>query len=155
MVQTLSQIYMHIVFHVNLNREVRIPAALQPRLHAYLSAICKNHDSPSIIIGGADDHVHVLCYISKTLAPSKLLEELKSRSSKWMKTQAPEYGTLLGEFSWQNGYGVFSVSASKVDSVKQYIANQIEHHRKRSFKDEYRLLLDKHNVDYDERYLWS
>ena len=155
MVHSLSQIYTHIVFHVNINEPIRIPINLQPRLHAYIAKTCHIIGSPSIIVGGMDDHVHVLCRISRNISPAKLLEKLKTESSKWIKTLSVEFGSSLSNFSWQNGYGIFSVSASKVEAVKQYISNQIEHHRTRSFKDEYLILLKKHKVDYDEKYLWS
>ena len=155
MAQSLSQLFVHIVFHVNINDNVKIPEALQSRLHAYLMTICNNHDSPSIIVGGTDDHIHILCRISKNIAPSKFLAELKATSSKWVKSVSPEFGLQLSKFSWQKGYGIFSVSASQVDIVKQYIANQSEHHRTRSFMDEYVMLLEKHGIVYDEKYLWS
>jgi len=155
MSQSLSQLYVHIVFHINCNDAVIIPEKLQNNLHAYIAAICKNQDSSSIIVGGIDDHVHLLCRLSKNITAAKLLEEIKANSSKWIKTQADEFGSRLNKFSWQKGYGIFSVSLSKIDNVKQYISNQKEHHKKISFKDEYILLLKKHNVEYDEQYLWN
>ena len=155
MAQSLSQLYVHIVFHVNLNDAIKIPEELQPNLHAYLAAICKNQDSPSMLIGGVDDHVHLLCRLSKNITTAKLLEEIKTDSSKWIKKQADEFGAKLNRFSWQKGYGIFSVSSSKINTVKEYILNQKEHHKTMSFKDEYLLLLKKHNVEYDEKYLWT
>jgi REP element-mobilizing transposase RayT len=146
---------MHIIFHVNLVDKVSIPEALQPHLHAYLAKICDNQDSSSLIVGGIHDHVHVLCRMSKNITSAKLLEELKTHSSKWIKRQSSEFGMMLSKFTWQKGYGIFSVSASQVDNVKEYILNQKEHHRKRSFKEEYILLLEKYNVKYNEKYLWS
>ena len=155
MAQSLSQLYVHIVFHINFNDVVKIPEELQSDLHAYLAATCKNQNSSSILVGGVDDHVHLLCRLSKNITSSKLLEEIKTDSSKWIKTQAGEFGLSLNKFSWQKGYGIFSVSSSKINTVKQYISNQKEHHKKMSFKDEYLLLLKKHNVKYDEKYLWN
>ena len=155
MSQSLSQLYMHIVFHINLIDKVSIPEELQSHLHAYLAKICINLHSPSIVVGGTHDHVHILCRMSKNIAPAKLLEELKTSSSKWIKTQASEFGMMLSKFSWQKGYGVFSVSAPQVSNVQKYIANQREHHRKRSFKEEYLLLLQKYDVEYNEKYIWS
>ena len=154
MAHSLVKLHIHVIFHINLTDTVKIPIKLQPSLHSYLATTCKNHDSPAIVVGGTDDHIHILCRLSKNIAPSKLLEELKTNSSKWIKTQAREFGSQLSKFSWQKGYGVFSVSESKVSDVERYISNQIEHHKTRSFKDEYELLLKKHNVEYDEKYLW-
>ena len=155
MAQSLSQLYVHIVFHINFNDLVKIPEKLQADLHAYLAAICKNQNSPSIIVGGVDDHVHLLCRLSKNITAAKLLEEIKTDSSKWIKTQIKDFGLNLNRFSWQKGYGIFSVSSSKITTVKQYISNQKEHHKTMSFKDEYLLLLKKHNIEYNEKYLWN
>ncbi|MFA6716802.1 MAG: IS200/IS605 family transposase [Victivallales bacterium] len=155
MAQSLSQLYVHIVFHINLNNPVKIPEPLQPDLYAYLATICKNHESPSILVGGTSDHVHILCRLSKNIAASKLLEELKTDSSKWIKSRAEEFSGRLNRFSWQKGYGIFSVSASQAATVKEYIAKQKEHHKKISFKGEYLLLLKKYNIEYDENYLWN
>ena len=155
MAQSLSQLYVHIVFHINLNNPVNIPEKLQPDLHAYLAVICQNHESPSILVEGTDDHVHLLCRLSKNITASKLLEELKTDSSKWIKTKAEDFDGRLNKFSWQKGYGIFSVSASQVPTVKEYISKQKGHHKKISFKEEYLLLLKKYNIEYDGRYLWS
>ena len=155
MSQSLSQLYVHIVFHVNFVTNLTIPAGLQPRLHAYLAAVCNRNDSPSLCVGGTEDHIHILCRISRKIAPSKLLEEIKTRSSAWMKTQSTEFGKHLDKFSWQKGYGIFSVSSSQVESVLKYISNQHIHHQKISFKDEYISLLKKHGIDYNLEYLWS
>jgi REP element-mobilizing transposase RayT len=116
MPQSLARIYLHIVF----STKDRIPFLkdkhLRESLHAYMAGICKNLDSPALIIGGFDDHVHLLCRHSKNLALSHFLQELKRDSSKWAKTQA----IALADFHWQNGYGAFSVSPSHVDPLKQY-----------------------------------
>ena len=104
-----------------------------------------------IKIGGYTDHIHILCMLSKKIALMKLLEEVKSHSSKWMKTK----GEILKKFYWQNGYGAFSVNPSQVNIVIAYIENQKEHHKRRSFQDEYRAILRKYKVEYDERYIWD
>ena len=155
MAQSLSQIYTHIVFHINLLDKVIIPEELQPRLHAYLNGICGNSDSPSLIVGGTFDHIHILCRMSKNIAASSLIKDLKVNSSIWMKSQADDFGMELSRFSWQKGYGVFSVSPSQLEKVKSYIANQEAHHRETTFRDEYLTLLRKHGVSLDEKYLWS
>ena len=155
MSKSLSQLYVHIVFHVNLVSKTYIPNELLPILHAYLATVCNNHNSPAIIVGGTYDHVHILCRMSKNIALAELLQELKTNSSKWIKTKSHEYGTILSKFSWQKGYGAFSVSSSQTENVKSYISNQKDHHQKLTFKEEYILFLNKHNLEYDEKYLWN
>jgi REP element-mobilizing transposase RayT len=123
----------------------------EEELHSYLGGICKNLDCQPIKIGGYTDHIHILCMLSKKIALMKLLEEVKSHSSKWMKTKSE----TLSEFYWQDGYGAFSVNPSEVDTVIAYIANQHEHHRQMSFQDEYRAFLKKYKVEYDERFVWD
>jgi REP-associated tyrosine transposase len=155
MSQSLAKLYSHIVFHVNFADGITIPGKLQPVLHAYVATICKNQDSPSIVVGGTNDHIHILCNLSKNIAAATLLKEIKISSSKWIKSQAQEYELILDKFSWQKGYGIFSVSASQIDVLKNYIINQQAHHKKISFKDEYILFLKKYNIEYNEEYLWS
>jgi REP element-mobilizing transposase RayT len=125
--------------------------ALRNGLHAYLNGICNNHDSPSLRVGGPEDHIHILCRLSKTLDVAALIRELKRDSSKWIKDQYPR----LADFYWQQGYGAFSVSPSHVDALIKYIANQEEHHRRETFQDEFRRLCKKYGVEIDERYVWD
>jgi putative transposase len=99
----------------------------------------------------ADDHVHIACSLSRTMAISKLLEEIKSSSSKWIKTRGDRYR----DFTWQNGYGAFSIGQSQLLDLRDYIGNQREHHRRLTFQEEYRNLLAKYEVEYDERYVWD
>ena len=122
-----------------------------PELYSYLGGICNNLDSQVVKIGGYSDHVHILCMLSKKIALTRLLEELKSHSSKWMKTK----DATLKNFYWQDGYGAFSVNPAQVEYVITYIHNQQEHHRKKTFQHEYRAFLKKYKVDYDERYVWD
>jgi putative transposase len=124
---------------------------VEQELHAYLGGICKTFECHPIKIGGYTDHVHILCMLSKKIALMKLLEEIKSHSSKWMKTK----GDDLKNFYWQNGYSAFSVNPAQVGAVINYIANQKEHHSKKTFQDEYRGFLKKYKVEYDERYIWD
>ena len=130
MPQSLVQIYVHIVFSTKNREPFLIDRQLRHRTHAYLHGICANQGSPSIRIGGVEDHVHILCRLSKTLDVSTFIRELKRDSSKWVKDQKPE----LTDFYWQNGYGAFSVSPSHVDPLTQYIVNQEEHHRHARFQ---------------------
>ncbi len=150
MAQSLSQIYVHIVFSTK-NRTPWIDANIKNELYAYMATVLKTHESPAIIIGGIADHVHILSRMSKNIAPAKLLEMVKKRSSKWIKTKGEKYV----KFGWQNGYGVFSVSQSHVERVRKYIENQEEHHRRKNFQNEFRSLLEKYEISYDERYVWD
>jgi len=102
-------------------------------------------------VGGYRDHVHILCELSRTITIAKLVEEIKRESSKWVKIQGEAYHS----FYWQSGYGAFAVAQSHVKNVIQYIRNQETHHKKQSFKDEYKYLLQKNEVVFDERYVWD
>ena len=144
--QSLAQIYLHVVFSTKLRKQYLQNRDLQAELHAYLAGACRNLDSPSLQIGGIEDHVHVLCQLSKTISISELVRELKRESSKWLKP-------TIATFQWQQGYGAFSVSPSHVDGLKDYIRNQQEHHTTETFQDELRRLLRKYGVEFDERYV--
>jgi REP element-mobilizing transposase RayT len=148
--QSLAKNYIHIVFSTKY-REPLIKESVESELYAYLGGICNNLECHSIKIGGFTDHIHILCLLSKKIALMKLVEEIKSHSSKWIKTKGDDYKN----FYWQDGYGAFSVNPSEVDVVINYIANQKEHHRKKTFQDEYRAFLKKYNVEYDEQYVWG
>jgi REP element-mobilizing transposase RayT len=148
--QSLVKNYLHIVYSTKY-RQPLIHEAVQPELYSYLGGICNNLECYPVKIGGWLYHVHVLCLLSKKIALMKFVEELKSHSSKWIKTKGEE----LKGFYWQDGYGGFSVNPNDVDIVKAYIENQKEHHKKKTFQDEYRELLKRFNVDYDERYVWD
>jgi len=124
---------------------------VRPQIHAYLAGILQNLECMDVTVGGVADHVHILCNLTKKYAPMKVLELLKKDSSKWIKTQSPN----IADFHWQDGYGLFSVSPSHFDAVRTYVLNQEEHHRKESFQDELRRILEKNGVKYDERYLWD
>jgi len=108
-------------------------------------------DSPVLTIGGVEDHVHVLLLLSRKFAVMNVVEEAKTETTKWVKKQAPQYE----DFHWQSGYGAFSVSESKLPQVKQYIANQVDHHAKQSYQDEFRALCRRHGIEIDERYVWD
>ncbi|MEI7595234.1 MAG: IS200/IS605 family transposase [Bacteroidota bacterium] len=148
--QSLVKNYIHIVFSTKY-REALISESVKDELYAYLGGICKKMECHPLKIGGYTDHVHILCMLSKKIPLMKLLEELKSHSSKWIKTKEE----LLRNFYWQDGYGAFSVNPSEIDVVINYIANQTEHHQKKNFQNEYRAFLEKYQVEYDERYVWD
>ncbi|MEA1910298.1 MAG: IS200/IS605 family transposase [Spirochaetota bacterium] len=148
--QSLVRNYIHIVFSTKY-REPLIYPPYDKELYHYIGRICRNLECAPIKIGGYTDHIHILCRMSQKIPLMKLIEVLKSSSSKWMKTKDES----LRNFFWQNGYGAFSVNTRGVDIVTAYIDRQYEHHTKKNFQKEYRTLLKKHKVDYDERYVWE
>ena len=150
MSQSLVRNLVHLIFTTK-NRTPFLHAAIRPELHGYLAGIFHNWDSPALIIGSVEDHVHALFGLSKNHALSKIVEEVKRGSSKWIKTKGPDFRT----FAWQNGYGAFSVSSSLATTVERYIAKQEVHHRKVSFQDEFRAFCRRHGVEFDERYVWD
>ncbi len=150
MAQSLSKVLLHVVFSTK-NRANLILDEFKQELHSYLATTCRNHGSQAFRVGGTHNHVHIACTLPRTLTQSKLLEEIKKNSSKWMKQKSPR----CTSFSWQSGYSVFSVSHSQLTKLIHYIENQEEHHKKESFKEELLLLLEKYEVEYDERYLWD
>jgi putative transposase len=149
--QSLAQIYLHIVFSTKGREPSLSDHTLREEVHNYLGGTCRNLDSPSVIVGGVADHVHILCRLGKTMSVSDLVRDLKRESSKWLKERSPD----LAVFYWQNGYGAFSVSPRELDMVKGYIANQEAHHATESFQDEFRAILGEYQVDFDERYVWD
>jgi REP element-mobilizing transposase RayT len=133
------------------NRHPWISQKDAPALYAYQAGIFREWDSPALLIGGADDHVHALFSLSKNHALKKIVEEVKKSSSKWMKIDGPG----IAEFYWQAGYAAFSVSLSNVEQVKRYIDKQWTQHRKMTFQDELRALFKRHQIEFDERYVWD
>jgi len=150
MPQSLVKNYVHIVFSTK-NRQPFIDQSIKEELHAYLGGTCKELGCPVLAVGGVEDHVHILCMLSRNMALSELVGKVKANSSKWIKTKGEQYAN----FYWQNGYGAFSVNPTETEVVIKYIQNQEEHHKKRTFKEEYRLFLKKYKVEYDERYVWD
>jgi putative transposase len=125
---------------------------LRGQLWAYMATILRdNVDSPALLINGVEDHVHTVLRLSRKFSIMKVVQECKVETSKWLKRQP----NIPDDFAWQGGYGAFSVSASMIDDVKRYIANQEEHHRRMSFQDEFRELRRRHGVELDERYAWD
>jgi len=150
MPQSLANVLLHIVFSTK-NRVPYLDASVSPALHAYLATVARNAGSECPRVGGVADHVHLAIQFSRTITIATLVEELKTSSSKWLKTQSPD----LSGFAWQRGYGVFSVGPSDLGALGAYIDKQAEHHRTRTFQDEYRAFLTKYGVTYDERYVWD
>ena len=150
MSQSLVRNYIHLVFSTK-HRQPFIDEAIEDELHRYISGICSGMDCQPIQTGGTSDHVHTLFLLNKKLTLIKVVEQIKSHSSAWMKTK----GNAYIEFYWQSGYGAFSVNPYEVDKVIDYIVHQRAHHSNLSFQDEFRAFLKKYRVDYDERYLWD
>jgi len=150
MPQSLVKNYLHIIFSTK-NRQPLIDSDIEEELFNYLGGICKSLECYPVIVGGHKNHIHILCLLSQKVLLMKLVEELKSHSSKWIKTKGDKYRN----FYWQNGYGAFSVNPTEIEVVKTYILNQKEHHRNRTYEEEYLAFLKKYNVDYNERYLWD
>ncbi len=150
MPQSLARLHIHLVFSTK-NREPIITDSVRSPLHAYMATVLHNLGCAPVLINSVEDHTHLLFDLARTVSISQVVEDVKKSSSKWIKTQGPEFGA----FAWQSGYGAFAVSESNVETVRQYIANQREHHRKKTFQEEYRAFLKRHNVAFDERYVWD
>jgi REP element-mobilizing transposase RayT len=150
MAQSLSSILIHLVFSTK-NRERFLVGDVETELHKYMATVFRAHKSPTLTIGGAEDHIHALFALARTITVADLVEEVKTSTSKWIKTKGIEFR----RFHWQSGYGAFSIGQSNVAALKRYIATQKEHHRHQSFQDEYRLLCRKYRVKIDERYVWD
>ena len=151
MPQSLAKILVHIVFSTKERRPFLRDDALREELHRYMGGILANLDCQPIIVGGVEDHVHLLCALSRTCTAAEMVKEAKRGSSLWIKTRA----AALYDFAWQNGYGVFSVGFSQIESVRGYVATQEQHHQKISFQDEFRQLLNRYEIKFDERYVWD
>jgi REP element-mobilizing transposase RayT len=151
MPQSLSQVLVHLVFF-NQATPTFITQEIEPELYAYIAKILYDEcHSPAMIIGGTKDHLHILLVQSRIWSMARIVELIKKRSSKWIKTKGNEFNA----FQWQAGYGAFSVSVSNASIVKRYIADQKEHHHNNSYQDEFRIFLKKHNIEYDEKYVWN
>jgi REP element-mobilizing transposase RayT len=151
MSQSLSAVYIHLVFSTKERRPFLRDQEFRHSVHAYLGSVSKQLHCPQLLVGGVEDHVHLLCRFGRTLTQADWIKELKRVSSLWIKEQRRD----LSEFQWQGGYADFGVSQSNLDPVIGYIGKQEEHHKKVSFQDELRALLRKHNLEWDERYVWD
>ncbi len=149
MSQSLSKLYIHLVFHTK-STSVNLLKTDFEDLFAYIGAIIKDNASIPIIINGVENHVHLLFIMSKNIALSKITEEIKRHSSRWLKGRGKHYQ----RFAWQGGYGGFSVSQSVVERTKRYIKNQEGHHKATNFREEYLKFLKEYDVKYDEQFLW-
>lgn len=150
MSQSLARVLVHIVFSTK-HRQPHIRPEIESELFPYMSSIFREYESPAIIINGVEDHVHILCVLSRKIALSDLIEQVKKSSSKWIKTK----GAAYKNFYWQNGYGAFSIGESGVAALKKYIADQKEHQRKKTFQEELREFFKLYKIEYDEKYVWD
>ena len=151
MAQSLAKIIVHTVFSTKERRPFLRDQTLREELHRYLGGILSHRDCQPIIVGGVEDHVHLLSTLSRTCQPAELVKEVKRGSSLWIK----ERDQTLRDFGWQNGYGIFSLGFSQIKDVRDYIAGQETHHHEVSFQDEFRALLGRYEIPFDERYVWD
>lgn len=150
MPQSLSKLYVHLIFSTK-GRERILSRSIQGPLHAYLGGILRKQNCDPVEINTEPDHAHILFVLARTEALSDLVAKLKQGSTLWLREQHP----LLRTFHWQSGYGAFSVSQSTVPEVVTYIRNQQEHHRDKSFQDEFRAMLKRYEIEWDEKYVWD
>ncbi|MEZ5440918.1 MAG: transposase [Lysobacterales bacterium] len=150
MPQSLAQMLVHLVFSTR-HREAWLSDDVRDELHAYIGGIIKNQKGVLLRVGSVADHIHLLLVHPRTCAPADLVQEVKTGTSKWLKAR----GSKFADFHWQNGYGLFSISPSHRRALEGYIDHQAEHHRVYSFQDEYRRLLDRYGLEFDERYVWD
>ena len=151
MPQSLAKILVHTVFSTKDRRPFLRDTALRQELHHYLGGILKKLDCQPIIVGGVDDHVHLLASLSRTCTAAEMVKEIKRGSSLWVK----ERDAGMQGYGWQNGYGMFAIGASQIEDVRRYIAEQEQHHCTLSFQDEFRLLLKRYELADDDRYVWD
>ena len=150
MANTYTSLHYHIIFSTK-NRVKSISPEIEQRVWSYIGGIARKHGMTALQVGGIEDHIHVLVVAPPTLAPSQMAQYLKGDSSKWIHEEFPAWH----DFAWQDGYGAFTVSKSNLPEVIRYIQNQREHHRRKTFQEEYLEFLQKHGIEYDERYVWG
>ena len=150
MAHTYTSLLIHVIFSTS-GRTPLLTGAMRLDVHAYLGGILRELDAVPIAIGGTADHVHLLTRLPANVALADCLRVVKTNSSRWVKERWPQQR----KFSWQGGYGAFSVSESRRAAVIGYIRDQAQHHRRISFQDEFLALLKNHHVEFDERYLWQ
>ena len=150
MPQSLSNILLHLTFSTK-ERRLMLPYEPLPALHRYAAGIFKDQKCHMIEMNNVSDHVHILFELHRTASVANVVMHVKKGTSRHLKELSPEYA----DFDWQEGYGIFSLGASQRDATKTYLRGQQEHHRKRKFPEEFRELLAKYDIEYDERYVWG
>lgn len=150
MANTYTSLQYHIIFSTK-NREPWLVPDIEHRVWRFIGGVARKHQMTALQVGGIEDHIHALIAAPTTIAPCRIAQVLKGVSSKWIHDEFPS----LERFSWQDGYAAFTVSKSNLGEVISYIKNQREHHRKKTFKEEYVEFLRANGIEYDERYLWG
>jgi len=150
MANTYTCLNYHVIFSTK-NREPWLLQSIEQRIWEFIGGIARAHGMTALQVGGVEDHIHALVMAPPTIAPFKIAQFLKGDSSKWIHEKFP----TLAHFSWQDGYGAFTVSKSNIPKVIKYIQNQREHHARKTFQEEYLVFLRANGIDYDERYLWG
>ncbi len=150
MANSFTNLKYHLVFSTKHRKDI-ILDSFRENLYCYLGGIIRSEKGKIITIGGTQNHVHILARFAKSTTVPNMLQQIKGSSSKWLNQQS----FLSFRFGWQSGYGAFTVSESMVDIVSRYIENQAAHHQKMTFKEEFIMLLKKHGIEYDEKYLWD
>ena len=151
MAQSLARLWTHLIFSTKEPYPFLSDPTVRADMHAYIGTVLRTHDCLTLVIGGTEDHVHSLFTLSRNYSIADIVKEVKRTSSGWIKTIASQYS----KFRWQSGYGVFSVSQSHVAQVRNYILRQEQHHRRKTFQDEFRAFLRKYEIKFDERFLWD
>jgi REP element-mobilizing transposase RayT len=151
MAQSLSRIWIHLIFSTKNRFPFLSDMNLRTDMHGYLARTLRSCDCKTLIVGGVEDHVHALFALSRKYCIADLVKEIKRTSSAWIK----DVSRVHSKFHWQSGYGAFSVSHSELDRVYRYIENQEQHHRRVTFQDEFRAFLKAYEIEYDERYVWD
>ena len=151
MPQPFSAVYIHLVFSTKDRRPLLRDKTMRAALHSYLAGVSKQLDCAPVLAGGVEDHIHLLARFGRTISQAEWVKELKRVSNIRLK----EHGREYADFEWQGGYADFSVSQSNLEQVKLYIAGQEEHHRKVGFQEELRALLRRHDIDWNEKYVWD
>ena len=150
MPQSLSLVIVHVVFSTK-DREAWIAPAMRPRLHAYMAEVARSLGCEAYRVGGVPDHVHLALTLPRTITQSDLVKDLKTSSNHWLEKQDARYVA----FAWQRRYGIFSVGKSQLSDLVKYIDQQEQHHQKKTFQDEFRALLKRYDLRYDEAYVWD
>ncbi|MBI3795903.1 MAG: IS200/IS605 family transposase [Deltaproteobacteria bacterium] len=150
MAHTFTNLLTHVIFSTK-DRTPSIDAELKPQLFAYMGGIVREYNGTALMVNGTPDHVHLLLRLPPSVPIAEAMRVLKTNSSRWVH----EKWSSRSAFGWQTGYGAFSVSQSNASAVLRYIGNQEEHHQKVSFQEEFIAYLQRHGIEYDERYIWQ
>ena len=150
MPQSFTKLYAHLVFSTK-SRKPFLDNDIRSRVHRYIATVIRSLDSPFVVVGGVADHVHILFDMGKMHAPIRFVEQVKRESSKFVKTFGPQYG----DFYWQRGYGMFSVGPAQFPAAERYVRDQEEHHRRKTFQEEFREFLQRYDIEFDEQYVWD